>query len=76
MTIFSTPALAAIASSEAGGVLKFNYACKLLLLNNIDSLTSRMMIELFTSEKHSLHMYRCACPRRNRRERDNLLYCT
>ncbi len=32
-------------------MLKFNDACKLLLLNNIDGLTSRMMIELFTSEK-------------------------
>ncbi len=43
--------LAAIASSEAGGALKFNDACKLLVLNNIDGLTSRMVIELFTSEK-------------------------
>jgi hypothetical protein len=42
---------AAIMNSGTGGKLNFNDACKMLILNNIEGLTSKMMIELHTSAR-------------------------
>ena len=41
----------AILSTGTHGKLNFNDACKLLILNNIEGLTSKMMIELHTSAR-------------------------
>lgn len=41
----------AIMSSGTGGKLNFSDACKLLLLNNIEGLTTKRMIELHTSSR-------------------------
>jgi hypothetical protein len=38
-------------ASGTGGKLNFNDACKMLILNNIEGLTSKMMIELHTSAR-------------------------
>jgi hypothetical protein len=40
-----------IAASGTAGKLNFNDACKLLILNNIEGLTSKMVIELYTSSR-------------------------
>ena len=42
---------AATGAAGAGKTLKFNDVCKLLILNNIEGLTSKMMIELYTSSR-------------------------
>ena len=42
---------AATGAAGAGETLKFNDVCKLLILNNIEGLTSKMMIELYTSSR-------------------------
>ena len=42
---------AAIQTSGAHGKLDFNDACKLFILNNIEGLTSKMMIEHHTSSR-------------------------
>jgi hypothetical protein len=41
----------AIMSSGTNGRLNFNDACKMLILNNIEGLTSKMMIEMHTSAR-------------------------
>jgi hypothetical protein len=41
----------AIQSSDARGKMDFSDACKLLILNNIEGLTSKMMIEHLTSSR-------------------------
>jgi hypothetical protein len=42
---------AAVMASGTGGKLNFNDACKLMILNNIEGLTSKMMIELHTTSR-------------------------
>jgi len=55
-----------IQASGAGGKLDFNDACKLLILSNIEGLTSKMMIEHHTSSRlncntHAICSSECGC---------------
>jgi hypothetical protein len=69
---------AAIQTSGAHGKLDFNDACKLFILNNIEGLTSKMMIEHHTSSRMNCNTHAICSGEHNRagRIRSELTHTT